>query len=418
MNLRREARWIWPIAAIMAIAVVCGGYILNQQRLDSPFAERYAVHLEFDAVDAVTPGLGSPITVAGVAVGQIDRATLEDGRGLLRASVDPDELPAVYADATAALVPNTPLEDMQIRIFPGRRRDEPLPAGATIPLARTTTQVESDELLQTLDADTRDWMRVMLAELGRAGKGRGRDLNEVLRKLGPTAAQVRRISGLLAERRDTIARLVHDLRVISDATAESDDELRLLVDAGHATFRTLAANEQPLRRTLELLPPTLADARSTLAGVRPLAESLSQALTRLDPSLRDLRETLRNSPDALRGLVPLPAGELTGFVDSVAPLAASVRPAARDLAASAPLLENAFGVLGRATNALTYKADADSQSYLFYLAWFAHNAASALSTQDAHGASFRGYAMFSCASSGSQVLEALIGAQCPEDGAA
>ena len=41
---------------------------------------------------------------------------------------------------------------------------------------------------------------------------------------------------------------------------------------------------------------------------------------------------------------------------------------------------------------------AEAQSYLFYLAWFVHNANSMLSTGDAHGAVFRGYALFSCSS--------------------
>jgi phospholipid/cholesterol/gamma-HCH transport system substrate-binding protein len=413
MNLRREARWLWPIAAIIAIALVCAGYILNKQRLDNPFADRYTVQIEFDAVDAVTPGLGSPITVAGVEVGQIDRATLRDGRGVLRATVDPDRLPAVYADASASLVPNTPLEDMQIRLHPGRERSRRLAPGATVPLRATTTQVESDELLRTLDADTRDWMRVLLAEFGRGLDGRGRDLNSVLKALGPTAAQTRRITGLLGERRRQIGRLVHNLRVITEATARSDDELLQVVDAGHATLETLARNEAPLRRTLELLPPTLRDTRSTLANVQPLASSLTRALDRLQPSLRGLRSTLRSSPDALRGLVPLPTGELTEFVDAVAPLSRHVRPAAANLEQIGPLLERSFGVLGRATNAFSYKAGAGSQSYLFYLAWFFHNASSVLSTQDAHGAVFRGYAMFSCGTSGSVVLGPLLGVQCP-----
>ena len=93
MNLRREVRWIRPIALIVVAALACGAYILNKQRLESPFADRYTLDLQFDAVDAVTPGLGSPITVAGVSVGQIEAATLEDGRGVLRASIDPASYP-------------------------------------------------------------------------------------------------------------------------------------------------------------------------------------------------------------------------------------------------------------------------------------------------------------------------------------
>ena len=39
MNLRQEARWLRPIAAIIVIALVCAGYILNKQRLESPLRD-------------------------------------------------------------------------------------------------------------------------------------------------------------------------------------------------------------------------------------------------------------------------------------------------------------------------------------------------------------------------------------------
>ena len=419
MRLRREARWIRPIALIVLIALACSAYILNKQRLEFPFEERYTVELEFEAVHAVVPGLGSPITVAGVSVGQIDQARLEDGRGVLRASIDPGELPEVYADATAALVPNTPLKDMQIRLHPGRRSAGPLGEGGRITLDATTTQVDADELLRALDADTRLWVRTLIAELDRGTDGRARDLRSVLRALGPTAAQTRRVSDLLAARRREIARLVHNLRVVTEA-ADDEEGLRQVVDAGHATLEALATNAEPLQRSLELLPPTLRSARGTLDRVQPLARSLTRTLTELDPTLDALPRTLRETPDALRGLVPMPVGALSEFVDGVAPLARDVAPAAESLRTAAPLLERSFGVLGRTVNALAFQDGPDAESYLFYLAWFAHNANSTLSSQDAHGAVFRGYALFSCGSQEADaqltdLVQALFGAAgtCP-----
>ena len=82
-----------------------------------------------------------------------------------------------------------------------------------------------------------------------------------------------------------------------------------------------------------------------------------------------------------------------------------MRPAAESLRTAAPLLERSFGVLGRTVNALAFQDGPDAESYLFYLAWFAHNANSTLSSQDAHGSLFRGYALFSC---GSQEADAQL----------
>lgn len=418
MKLRREARWIWPIVGIMLVGLACGGYVLSQERVKNPLAKRYSLRLQFDAVDAVTPGVGASVTVAGVKVGQIDGAELEDGRGLLSVSMDPKKLPRVYSDAKAQLIPNTPVKDMQIRLYPGRRRSAPLREGAMIGVANTTTPVDSDEFLSALDADTRAYVQTLIASLGTGLKGRKRDLRSVLRSLGPTAAQMREISSLLASRRREIPALVHNLRRITEATARSRGDLRRVVDAGNATLEALATNDESLKRSLELLPPTLRAARSTLRHTPPFATSLRRNLTAIDPALKALPATLRATPDFTRGMLPLPPTEVARFVDGVAPLAKTVRPTSRDLAAATPPLRKAFRVLGRTTNQLAYQPSKESQSYLFWLAWFAHNANSVFTTQDAHGAVARGFVEFSCASLGvnstvTQLFQTVLGTPCP-----
>jgi phospholipid/cholesterol/gamma-HCH transport system substrate-binding protein len=237
----------------------------------------------------------------------------------------------------------------------------------------------------------------LIADSGVGLRGRSRDLNSVLRMLGPTAAQTRRITDLLAARRHEIPKLVHNVAIITRAAAHSDRDLRQVVDAGDATFAALAAERGSLERGLALLPGTLEAARGTLQRTPPFAHALRRTATALTPSLARLRNTLRSTPDAGRGLVPLPAKELRRFIDATAPLGRIVTPASRSLRAQRPPLERAFDVLTRTSNALSYKAPGQ-QSYLFWLAWFAHNANSMLSTEDAHGAVWRGYAILDCSS--------------------
>jgi phospholipid/cholesterol/gamma-HCH transport system substrate-binding protein len=159
----------------------------------------------------------------------------------------------------------------------------------------------------------------------------------------------------------------------------------------------LAANEAPLKRTLEELPATLDVARTTLERTPPFAASLERTLTALDPTIKGSQRMLRETPAALRGVVPLPADELARFVDATAPLARHVRPAARDVATSTPPLRRAFGVLGRTADRMAYTPE-DGRPYLFWLAWFTHNVNSMFASQDAHGAVVRGFVLTSCAS--------------------
>ena len=60
--------------------------------------------------------------MAGVRVGQIDGTSQKNGQGVLHMSIDPSKLPHVYRDARADLVPNTPLKDMQVNVYPALRR--------------------------------------------------------------------------------------------------------------------------------------------------------------------------------------------------------------------------------------------------------------------------------------------------------
>jgi phospholipid/cholesterol/gamma-HCH transport system substrate-binding protein len=286
---------------------------------------------------------------------------------------------------------------MQVRLEPGSPDGKVLRSGGRVPLRSTTSPVDADELLRALDGDTRAWVQSLMHDLGTGLDGRGRSLRATLRTLGPTAGQLRRISSLLAQRRKKIPALVHNLRLITDATAAGDGDVQRLVDTSNATLATLADNDEPLKATLAELPRTLAAARSTLGRTPAFTASLTRALTELEPSIRASRRTLRNTPGALQGVVPLPVDELKQFVDALTPIAPSVRNATADLGAATPPLKQAFTVLGQTTNRLA-TAPEDGRSTLFYLAWFAHNVSSTLSTQDAQGAVARGMGLFSCGS--------------------
>ena len=297
---------------------------------------------------------------------------------------------------------------------PGRPGGRALPDGVTLPISATRSPIGSDELLHALDTDTRDYLRLLISDLGVGLRGRAPQLRELLRSLGPTTAQVRRIAALLASRRRELPRLVHNLSALVRAGGAEDASLARVVGAGNATLGALASQDGALRESLTLLPGTLASARGTLVDAAPFARSLRRTLTALEPAVPRLRSTLRNAPDTLRGLVPLPPAQLRRFAHAVAPLGAQVRPAAADLGAATPPLIRAFRTIGETTNVLGYNPGENRQSYLFWVAWFAHNADSMISTGDAHGAAWRGLALMSCASFSQtgpvgETLQALLG---------
>jgi phospholipid/cholesterol/gamma-HCH transport system substrate-binding protein len=397
-NLRREAKWLWVIAVIMVIAGACAVYLLSNQRVTNPFDNSYTIKAEFQNASATAPGLGAAVNVAGVKVGQISSVELRNGRGLLGLAIDPGKLAHVYRGATARLVPNTPLKDMQVDLVPGDAAAGAMREGDTIAIADTESPIDSDELLHALDSDTREYLRLLISDTGAGLEHRGADLRALLKTLGPTSAQVREIAALLKTRRTVVPRLVHNLQVLSTAAGGEDDSIRRIVSAGNATLGALASQDGALRTSISELPGTLRVARTTLAKASPFARSLRRTLTDLEPAVPRLRQTLQDTPDALKGFLPLPLKQLKQFTDATVPLAPLVRSAAANIGGSLTPLALAFRAIGDTTNMLGYNPGTNTDSYLFWLAWFAHNSNSMISTADANGSVWRGFALFSCAS--------------------
>ncbi len=135
LQIRRYGRYFMILLALIVIGTGAGFYILLQQRLPNPFKSFFQVSAEFPSAAAVVPGLGEPVNVAGVHVGEITGTELRNGQGVINMEIDPSKLPGdhLYRDAHADLVPNTPLKDMQVNINPGNgrhrraaaRRDDP-----------------------------------------------------------------------------------------------------------------------------------------------------------------------------------------------------------------------------------------------------------------------------------------------------
>ena len=92
--------------------------------------------------------------------------------------------------------------------------------------------------------------------------------------------------------------------------------------------------------------------------------------------------------------------QIRPFARDVQPTVKTLRPANRDLAKLTPDLEKSFGVLNNFVNGWAYNPPGKDESFLFYTIWGVHIAASAFTTQDAHGPLRRGLILTTCRSLG------------------
>ncbi|MCW3066792.1 MAG: hypothetical protein JWN32_3964 [Solirubrobacterales bacterium] len=392
---RTYARFTAVFVVIGGLGIAAALYTLVHQRLSLPFSDTYTVKVEFAASDGVVSGLGQPVDVVGVNVGQVVGAQLQDGRSVVTLQIDRGRLPRVYANANAVLEPITPLHDMQVNLDPGAAPARRLASGATIGVARTSVPVPLSDLLSALDADTRTFLSTLIASLDQGTRGRGPDIQRTLAALGPTTAQVGRISRALAARRTSLARLVHDVAVVTRAAAQ-DRQLATVVAAGDQTLHAIASQDAPLRAAIAKLPSTLAVTRTTLTDLQPFAGKLRPTLDALLPSVERLPATFRALAPFAREATTALAQDLRPLVVEAQPLVRQLSPTLTRLDAATPHLSSSFQVLTYLVNELAYNPPGNDEGFMFWLSWFVHNFNSIVSSGDANGGIGRAAPLVTC----------------------
>ena len=398
-------RHVIALTGIVAIALAVSGYIVVHQRLRFPWEKEFLIYAEFSNAQAVTPGQGQTVNVAGVEVGEISAVRLENGLAVVEMNITSTDLDAVYRNAHLLLRPKTGLNDMSIAMDPGSPdrtlpNDGELEEGDRLPVWNTLPMVSPDEVLAALDADTRRYLAIV-ANAGGAGlKGRGSDLRRFISASEPTFRHVKRITRSLADRREKLARLVTNLRLLADASAEKDRELASLVSGSTASFETIAAREAELAASLDRLPGALRATDDALVASRELAVDLEPSLRALRPTIRGLGPALVDVRPLLRDATPLVRDQLRPLVGEAIPVVRKLRPSLELLNQVQPDLDASLDVLTYVANELGYNPPGAEEGYLFWTAWFVHNAASIVSVEDAHGVAWRGLVIGSCSTFG------------------
>jgi phospholipid/cholesterol/gamma-HCH transport system substrate-binding protein len=158
--IRKSLRDFIAVVALIVIAAGVSYYILQEQRLRIPILEEkpFELKAEFETAQAVVPGQGQTLRVAGVRVGDVSEVELVDGSAVVTFDVDREFLP-IYKDATILMRPRTGLKDMFFALDPGTETAGEYEEGAVVPMTNTAPDVNLDEVLAALDTDSREYLR-------------------------------------------------------------------------------------------------------------------------------------------------------------------------------------------------------------------------------------------------------------------
>ena len=399
--VREHLRDFLAIALLVVAGLAVTGVILSQQQQPYPSwipflgDDQFELKAQFENAQAVTPGQGQTVNISGVEVGDITEVELENGRAIVTMGIERPYEELLHTDATMLLRPRTGLQDMTIEVDPGRS-GEPVEEGATIPLSQTEPNVQPDEILESLDADTRDYLQLLIQGGAKGLGGRGEQLSAGLRRFEPLARYLARIGNALAVRRQNIERAITSFRELSEALGGEDTRLAEFVSSSNGALGAFARQEESIQATLRELPGALRETRFALESGDRLARELGPASQALLPAAQAFAPAQRSAQKLFRRTVEPIREQISPFTRQVQPPVRDLARLGRPLAETTRGLGSSLGELNNLFNALAYNPPGREEGYLFWLAWLNHNTNNVFLNQDAHGPLRRGIVLQSC----------------------
>ena len=403
--IKKHLRDFIAIALLFAVSMAIGYVIVQNQRLRIPILEErpFELKAEFETAQAVVPGQGQTLRVAGVKVGDVDKVELVDGVAVVTFGMDRDYLP-VYEDASILLRPSTGLKDMFFEMDPGTRTAAEIEEGGVVPLENTAPDVNLDEILAALDADTQAYLRLLLSGAGNGLDGRGKDLGRVLGSLGPITKSVDAINSKVAERKENLSSLITNFNELTKEVGKSEQALTDLVTSSNSAIGALAEQDPSIQRALRILPGALRQSTITLNNVAIFADEVGPAFNDLRPFARNLDELNASTEKLAVETTPVIQNQIRPFVRSAREPIPDLNRAASRLSEATPKLTVVANKINTLANMASYNPNGAEvpgtpgrdEGYLFWAAWLGHNSGSVFQTQDANGLNRRVYLTVGC----------------------
>jgi phospholipid/cholesterol/gamma-HCH transport system substrate-binding protein len=378
------------VVTMIVIAALVGGYILSHENLKLPTwvpvlgHNYFTLKAEFQNAEALTPGQGQAVTIAGAKIGEIASVDLHNGVALVTMHLTP-KYALIYHDATLLMRPKTELEDMTVEVNPGSPATGRVPSGATIPLAQTAPNAHLDELWAGLDADTRAYLQLLLAGAGEGFKENGPAFAAVLKRFDPLAREAQEITRELHFRHEDIAHSIHNFRLLMEAFGNKDKQLADVIDASNAVFAAFAQEQHNVERTLQLLPGALSKTEHGLGKITTAFNLVGPTLGELQPFARSVAPAEEAARASFKTTTPIIQNDIRPFARQILPTINALGPDTKQLAEAFPHLSTTFSVFNEFFNEIAYNPGKNQPGFLFFLDWGAHNLNSAISSADAHG---------------------------------
>jgi phospholipid/cholesterol/gamma-HCH transport system substrate-binding protein len=330
-----DSRFKWrpsnvSIAILFILIFTIGPYLAFTGHV--PFTS-YGYELNATFANSANVALNSPVRIAGVDVGKVVSTSRDGNATKVTFTVEGSGRP-IHDDAFAAIRPRIFLEgNFFIELDPGSPSAPEMGSGATIPVSRTSTAVQLDEVLTALQSPVRADLSQLLESYGTAlthepsaaedltqlpevkGKSGAQALNGAFKygsEAGRYSSQVS--NALLGTQQGDLSRLVAGAGRTFGALASNEAALKGLIRNFNVFTGALAAQSTNLSTTVHLLAPTLRVAHTSLVSLNRSLPPLRTYAIELTPAIAELPELISASKPFIAQIRPLLSGKEGGGV--------------------------------------------------------------------------------------------------------
>lgn len=304
----RASNAIGRVAAVAALAAVVVLVVL----LFTGGKEPYKITASFENASQLVNG--NVVTIGGARVGLVEKIELGNaGEALVTFTVDDEQAP--LQEGTIAQVRSFSLSGVanrQIELrLPGEGQGgDEIPSGGTLSQLDTVSEVDLDEIFNTLDDETvADFKKVIkgfsIAQSGSAAE----DLNEGFRYLNPFLSTSRQTFAELTRDERALENLIVDGSQLTGTLAAREGDISALIGNLDQMMGAIASRSGALREGISGLPDflrnfntTAVNLRATLDDVDPLVDASKPVALELRPFFREFRVAARNLVPTTRDL--------------------------------------------------------------------------------------------------------------------
>jgi phospholipid/cholesterol/gamma-HCH transport system substrate-binding protein len=337
--MRHRGRFTAYQAGLISLVVIVVFAYLGFTK-DIPFTRPYELNAVF--VNAPPIAEGTAVRIAGVDVGKVSKVeSAGDGSSGVKVTMklDDEALP-LHRDAQVIARERIFLEgNLFLDVRPGTPSAGQLDDGDTVPVSQTSAPVQIDQVLGTLQADTRKHLQDLLVGYGEALNGEpgpGEDDDQDPDVQGETGAQALNDTldyspdalrgaalvneALLGRELHDLSRLIGGQQRVMAALASRETQLKDLLTNWSVTTAALAAEETNLADTIRELP-------EVLEAAQPALENLNQAFPSTRAWALEMIPGVRETPATIEAAFPwvrqtyalLGPNELQGLVNDLQP---------------------------------------------------------------------------------------------------